>query len=770
MIKYYLSLTLRNFRRAIVPNLISVFGLASGFVCVFFISVWVGNELTYDRFHEDSSNIYVMTARVIGDSDFRPRSPFLSPQSEIYHGYPEVKAFSTTVHLENSNISNGNDFYNSNGLASSLSFFDIFDFPLLNGTVEQYTDSSKVIFLTESMSIKLFGNIDVLGNVVTLRFINTYDLVVGGIISDPPANSSHQFDFIIPFFVERSWPKIPRDYLQLFPGTKIDVLNRKISTVGHNLVSGANKYECSLFPFSDIYFGSDFSEFRHGNINYVLVLIALGFVILIATVVNHINLASSQLSLRFKEFSIRMLMGSRINDLYKQMILDTLFTAVIAVLLSTIMVKLLSPSFYSIVENEMPLSFLGTENGIVYLILVLLIISLVCGSLLARFFSRTKPILSNHSDNLKLTSFKGKLMIIQLIVATTGLILTISLDMQLDYMIGMDPGYDKENIVKISLSSMGPRNVVQENVDYVDNVLSNTSYILSFDRGSFPTEVSLFPWQIVAGQEAVNVNMLAVGRNFFDLFGISVVKGDIVNSLAPKALLNEAAVREYKLSDPIGHKISNSSWGEYEVVGIVKDFRFESAGLKVKPLVIVCQPYNTNPVIVKIARGHTPDALALLSNIHKRVQPDREFTYEFFDQEFDSMYRRDLILSKVFSVATIVAIVISIVGLFSLILCFTEEKTKEIGIRKVFGARVTDILGIIGWHFVRKLLGVFIFSSVLSFWLMQKWLNNFEYRIHLTPWIFISAGVIVFTITIATISFQTYMAANQNPVKSLRHI
>lgn len=768
MIKYYLALTVRNFQKGLFTNIINILGLSAGFVCVFFISVWVTNELSYDRFHEKINDLYIMTSRFQGTSDYRPQSPFYSPQHEIYNAYPEVSAHTTTITLENSTISNNNVHLNSRGIAATISFFEIFDFEFLHGGLEGISDSSKVIFLTRKMSERLFGSTDVLGNIITFR--SDQELTIGGILADPPINSSIKFDFIVPYYAGPNWSRIPQDYILLSPGTKMDAFNKKISSLGQGLVADADKKESALFPFQNIYFDSSFSEFSHGNYKYVLILIVLAIVILIATIVNYVNLMSSQLATRYKEFSVRMLIGSRRDDLYKQFIVETLFNILVTLMCSIVLVQLLTPAFYTIVGDELSLHFFGSEFGVIYLALSLIGISIICGSVLARYFSVIKPILNSQLQSPKLSGFKGKLIIIQFIIATVGIIMTMTLDRQLDYMMSKDPGYDKENIVKLKLSTRGSKEAREQNVEYVNSELKKSSVILNFDRGDFPTSVSNFPWQIVPNRPAESMAMLAVGSDFIELFDIQLVDGEDVNSLNDKVLVNESAVREFDIKNPIGHKISNSSWGDYQIAGVVKDFHFESSGLKVKPLVIVCQPYNERPVIVKIAKGRTGEALAFLKEIHSKVNPEEEFIYQFFDQEFDSIYRRDTVLNKIFGAATIVAVVVSVVGLFSLILAFTQEKTREIGIRKVYGAQTIDIVSNISLHFLKKILISFTIAGVVSYIILKMWLENFENKIELNITLFVAAGLIVFTISIITISFQIFSVARQNPVKSLRHI
>lgn len=780
MLHYYLKIAIRNFRKTIFASLINVLGLSAGFASVFFIAVWVQHELNYDRFHHNAEDIYLLASRDESEADFEEYSPLANPRPDLFERYPEVKANVSVVPLDKAGVSYGETSFLVNGLAVTRSFFETFNFPFVAGTYEPYSDSMKVIYLTEGLAYKMFNSHDIVGKVVEFDF-DSSGFMIGGILEDPPANSSIKFEFLVPYFAKAHWGKRGFIYLALSANTDLPSFKRKIVDIGKHspYYSGFNvevkTTESTVIPITDIYFHSSFSRFDHGNILYVWIVMVAGLVILFVTIANHINLTSSQIAARFTELSIRKIIGSEKMDLYKQFMLESFFLISISLFTTAILSTVLANDFYSIVEKNIPLTEIFSGWGMLLLPAVLLVSLLSCVAL-AGFFNAIKPLTllkSKSPGSLKLSSFKDKFMIIQLIVAFAGIAVTIGLDAQLDHMVSKDPGYQMENIVKVDLTASNflerSKDEREKLTDYIDGQLNNSTLILDYDRGKFPTDVLNFPWKLNPATDADNVAMLTVGSRFFELFGLEMAEGKVVDRYGNFAVLNESAVRYYGISDPVGYKISNSNWGEFEICGVVRDFNFESSGLAVKPLVIVCLPYPERPVIAKIAAGRTREALEFLRNIHATVNPGLQFSYQFFDDEFDKIYKRDLILTKVFNIVSVVAAVISMLGMFSVILIFTREKTKEIGIRKVFGAQVRQITRLIGFHFVKRLFLAFVVATPVSWFALHKWLENFTYKIELSWWIFAVSGVIVFVLAMLTIGFQTLRAARANPVESLRY-
>jgi hypothetical protein len=779
MLLYYLKLTLRNFRNTIGASLTNVIGLSVGFTIVFFIAVWVYGEFTYDHFHSRSKDIYLLASRQESEATFREYSPFVRPRPDLFAKYPEVNATVGVVPLDKAAISNGGRSFSANGIGATRSFFETFNFPFTAGSYESYSDSTKVIYLTETLAYKIFNGTDVIGKTIDFNFSDSLDngLIVAGVLADPPTNSSIQFEFIVPYYARSSWGKMDFCYLLMSPHADIPAFKTNIKLIGREGVGFLNSPTsiCTIVPLTDIYFHSNFSQFAHGNILYVWVMMIAGAVLLLVIVASHINLTSSLIAGRSKELGVRRIMGSQKFDLHKQFILESFLFIILALAGVVLLSSILLDDFYSIIQRRINLTTVFSGWGWL-LVPGIALACLLSGIVLARFFNHVSPLalLKGESGrNLKLSTFKDRFMVVQLIVAVAGIAVTIGLNVQLDLMISKDPGYEKENIVKVNLTTHKRETMSQDQHiklnDFIDGQLSNSSVIVDFDRGVFPTDVSTFPWQFDPTEDAHNVAMLTVGSNFFNLFGLEMVEGNAVVEYGSFVVVNESAVRTFGISNPIGYKIKNTSWGEFQIAGIVEDFHFESSGLAIKPLVIVCLPYPERPLIAKIPAGRTREGLEFLEDLNATINPGMEFTYQFFDETFDRIYRRDIVLARIFNIAAAVAILLSMLGMFSLVLVFTREKTAEIGIRKVFGAGTIQITGLIGYHFLKRLAVAFVAGSAIAWFALYKWLENFAYKIELGWWIFILSGIMVFVLAQLTMGWQIIKAATANPVDSLRH-
>lgn len=779
MFHYYLKLALRNFRNTIGSSLTNVLGLSVGLTIVFFITVWVYSEFTYDRFHSRSEDIYLLASKQESEAAFREYSPFVRPRPDLFAKYPEVNSTVGVVPLDEASISNGDRSFAANGIGVTRSFFETFNFPFTTGSYEPYSDSTKVIFLTETLAFKIFNRTDVTGRIIDLNFGDSLDngLIVGGVLADPPVNSSIQFEFIVPYYVRSSWGRMDFCYLLISPHADILTFKAKIKLIGREGISFANSPMpvCTVVPLTDIYFHSTFSRFAHGNILYVWVMMIAGAVLLLIIMANHINLTSSLIAGRFRELGVRRIMGSQKFDLHKQFILESFLFIIIALAGVVLLSSILLDDFYSIIQRRIDLTTAFSGWGW-FLFPGIVLVCLLSGIVLARFFNHVDPLTllrgeSGHDQ--KLSAFKDKFMVIQLIVAVAGIAVTIGLNAQLDIMMSKDPGYEKENIVKVNLTTNKRATMSQDQHiklnDFIDGQLSSSSVIADFDRGVFPTDVLAFPWQFDPTEDAHNVSMLTVGSNFFNLFDLEMVEGNAVVEYGSFVVVNESAVRAFGISDPLGYKIKNASWGEFEIAGIVKDFNFESAGVAIKPLVIVCLPYPDRPLVAKITAGRTREGLEFLEQLHTTLNPGAEFSYQFFDETFDKIYRRDIVLARIFNITTTVAVVISMLGMFSLVLVFTREKTAEIGIRKVFGAGTIQITALIGYHFLKRVAVAFAIGGGIAWLALHKWLENFAYRIDLGLWIFVLSGILVCVLAQLTIGWQVIRAARANPVDGLRH-
>ncbi|MEQ1584923.1 MAG: ABC transporter permease [Cyclobacteriaceae bacterium] len=774
-----IKLAIRNILKSKSSTFTSLFGLTIGFVALILIAIWVVNELSYNHSFSKLEQIHIVLSRTKGDMVYRPISPFPIPNEIAYKAFPEIEYYSSSVNLDNCKLSVDERTFRSNGLSVTLPFFRIFDIEFQNGGIKGINDSSKVIFITERLANKLFGSVDVIGKSVDFIFQKNRHLTVIGVIKNPPINSSFKYEFLVPYLVETSWGRMPIDFIQVLKNTEISKFNQRFNTVGgaghYYGADGLIEMESAAFPLSELYFNSNFTGYEHGNMNYVWIMVITGIIILFATLLNFVNLASSRLLNRFKDIGIRKILGSQNQDFYSEFIFESLIFFSGSIVIAISLVLLLFPSFQQTIEREISIQNTHLLSLFSLLIIIGLVSSFLCGLILPILLRNDSPVSMTKGTLRKnvFSSFKEKLMIAQLSVSIVGLSLSLLVGKQLRFMINSKPGYEIENIIKVNLlgSDFDHQSIQVRDaqLSYIEANLTSTSLILDYDRGDFPTTSTLFPWKVTSDLPTSDINTMSVGKNFFNLFGLKILEGDALRDSGPLAVLNESAIRAFRIDNPIGHKIENASWGKFTVLGVVKDFNFESTGISVKPLIIVCQPYLDRPLIVKVAKGKTEDALDYLAKMNSKINPGLDFQYQFMDQEFENLFRGDQTISTIFNGASLVSLSISLMGLFSFMLIFAQERTKEVGIRKVFGASALQIALLFSNYFGRRFLFAFIIAAVASTFLSSKFLEGFSNKIGIDYLLILYAGIMVSMLSFITIAYQTVSSANANPVNSLRN-
>lgn len=773
-----IKLALRHLIKSKISSITNLFGLAIGLAVMFLISIWVQHELTFNHEYRKLPQLYLVISKAKEDLIYRPISPFPKPNEIAYQAFPEIENSTSLVRLEDSKLTKGGNMFRAKGLASTLSIFEMFNLTLIKGTLNGQTNSSKSIFLTEDLARKLFGTIEVIGMTIDFTFEHQQELEIVGIVRSPSSNTSIQFEFIVPYFIEKSWGRMPLDFLLLEKNANLLGFNRKFKNVGGaGFYYGANgliELESAAYPLSDVYFKSDFSGFDHGNVNYVIIMATIGLIILVASFLNYLNLASSRLMDRLKDIGIRKLNGARDTTIFFEFFIESLIYFISAWIVSAILSYILFPAFIKLTGLEVRMD--KDDLSILLMLWFLISLTLAClSSFLIPKILSGQNILSLMKGTIRIDSvgsFKERLMVLQISVSVTCIALALLINEQFKFMINSNPGYEKENIIRVNLLGPDFTYLGKENresqLSYIDAALSSTSYIVDYDRGDFPTTTTLFNWRISPDFPSVDIPTMSVGNNFFKLFGLTIVQGEAVTRSGPVAVLNESAIRMFGITNPIGHQIENSSWGKFTILGVVKDFNFESTGIPIKPLVVVCQPFVDRPILAKIAKGKTQEALQFLAKLNAKVNPGLEFQYQFLDNEFEKLFKRDQVISRLFIFAAVISLIVSMIGLFSFMLLLVKGKTKEIGIRKVFGASATQIIWLMFGLYGKRMLIAIVIGTISYFSIANWYLDNFSMKVDLSLWLVIYSASIVAIISIVIVAFQTMKTTSVNPTISLR--
>lgn len=777
MLKYYLIYYWRSLKNNKVLSFINILGLAAGLAGSIILFLWVYNETGQDKFHQQAEDIYLITTRDNDTKDFREYSPFAKPRTELFESVAGISAYSHINTLDNNVMLRYNQQkLRAAGLAVSPAFFDIFTFPLIR-VDSVHLEGTNYVFLTEKMAAQMFNQQDPVGKMVIIQHEMEDELVVAGLLKNPPPNSSLQFDFIANYEAAR-WSRMGQDFIKLVAEADPELIREQVKDFGaQSTYANANFGEIELFPYTDLYFNSEFDSFPRGDIKYVYILSAVALIVLVIAFFNFFNLSISQSLTRMKSIGIKRLMGMSDSDLTWQFTLEALLNFALAAGLVLILLIPLQALLQKVSGKQMAVLFWDFDQFKWHWLGLFAIFSLL-GFLTFLFFKVGSPLMllkKQVMDHQKTIGLKSKLVVFQFLIASVVVVAALVITRQTEFMVNQDPGYQKENIVKIQFNQAArrvDREQKRKNHQYVLDQLEQKAAILAYDYGNFPTETTLFYWNLNPEkfEEGENVFMYAASSDFHQVFDIEILAGkSFLESDEKGVFINEAAVDHYQIEDPVGQTVVAQPWGDFTILGVVKDFHFENMSQPIKPLVIVSFPYSHRPLVVRIASGQLSETMTFLRELFQEVNPGVNFEYEFFDDHVEATYRRDIVTTQILKWATIFIFLLSGVGLFSLSVVFTMQKTKEIGIRKVLGASTAGI-----WMFLSrsmtKWVGIgFLVAVPLSYYLIIQWLNNFAYRIGLEWWYFALAGGITFVLALMVVSYQSLKAAWSNPVDALRY-
>jgi putative ABC transport system permease protein len=803
MIFNYLKTALRNIKKYPTYSVINIAGLAIGMACVILILLYIKDELSYDRFHEKADRIYrvVDSFDVPGgiSRDYAFTSAPFAPN--LKRDFSEVEDAVRLLGRRHMVTYEDKKYYEDFLFYADASVFNIFTFPLIAGNPDTALVAPNTIVISESTALKYFGNDEPLSR--TLH-INEQDYVVMGVMKDMPKNShfyaqifasmkTHENDPELQEQFFQSWARHEfYTYLLLQEGTSYEDLQAKLPAFIEKYAAQeirtilGGSLSSRLQPLKSIHLHSHLQmEIKpNGDIKYVAIFSVIALFILLIACVNFINLATARSVNRSKEVGLRKVVGASRYQIIQQFLGESLFFTLFAFILALLVIVLVLPLFNSLTGKEIAMNYLTNFILLGSLGVLLIFVGLISGSYPAFFVSRFQPayVLKKPISIRSGKSYLRKgLVIFQF---TTSIILFIAtavvLD-QLDFLRNRKLGFDKEHVVVIPLRS----NTIRTNAEAIKAELMQNPNIVC---GTITIGV---PGGIVAGdaiklvteegKKTLTMKMIYTDHDYVKAMGMEIVEGrdfskEMMTDATEAFLINEAAVRELMLKNPLETQLE---WGgeEYSygihkkgrVIGVVKDFQFQSLRDAIDPLIIHVWSQNTFVFALRIQPDDIPGTLAFIESKWKDLDPAHPFEYSFMDETFDRIYRGEEKLSQIFSVFSMLAISIAALGLFGLALFMVEQRTKEIGVRKVLGASVGNIFTLLSREFAILVLLANLFAWPTAYFLMRKWLESFAYRVDIGVWIFIFAAVITFVIALFTISFQAMRAALANPIKSLRY-
>ncbi|NII26895.1 FtsX-like permease family protein [Pseudoflavitalea sp. X16] len=786
MIKNYFKTAWRNLFRNKAFSAINISGLALGMTCSLLILLWVQDERNVDGFHTNNKQLYQVYERQYanGTVDASYITQGLLAE-ELKKQVPEIQYASSLDWNMPYTLEAGNKINKMEGNYAGADFFSMFSYRLLQGTPQTALNSPEAIAISRNAAMYFFGSPEkAIGQ--TIRYENKTDLQVKAVFENMPTNSSVRFDFLRSwqaYVKENDWVNNwsnfnPSTFIQLRADANPVATASKIKDFIHRYIpaNGNVRYELGLQPYSEKYLHANFSNGQPagGRIEYVQLLTLVAVFILLIACINFMNLATARSAKRAKEVGVRKVVGAFRSTLIGQFIGEAMLVTAFAVIIAVVLTDMLLPAFNALTGKQLLLPL--TQPVFWGALLALLIItSFVAGSYPALFLSSLNPI---HvlKGSLKFSPgaafFRKGLVVLQFALSTILMVGMIVIYRQMEYAQSKNLGYDRENLVYIPLEGDLAKNysVFKDEAGKLPGALNITK------MRETPTVIAHHIGDVSwPGKDPNLVTSIAdaiVGYDFVKTMNLELVEGhDFMKGVATDStgfLLNEMAIQKMGLKDPVGQTIT---WGERKgmIIGVLKDFHFNSMHQAIEPLVIRLreeQPWGT--ILVRIKAGSTQQTLAGLEKLCHSLNPQFPFTYQFADLEYDKLYKSEQVISKLSNYFAFLAIFISCLGLFGLAAFTAEQRTKEIGVRKVLGASVPDIIVLLSVNFLKPVAIAILVAFPISRYLMNRWLQDFAYKVSIEWWIFALTGLLTIGIALLTVSFQSINAAFTNPVKSLR--
>jgi putative ABC transport system permease protein len=800
MLKNYFKIAWRNVSKNKVFSIINISGLAIGLTCFIFIAVFVINELSYDKYPADAKNIYRVNLSVTGNGEVVVYPLVDVAVGEgIKNAFPEVKA-STTVFSVNDFVKYEDKQFKEEHLAfADSNFLQIFSIPLIEGNPTNALVQPNSIVISKAFSKKYFGNNEAVGKSLMIGTRNSIYKVTG-VIDKVPDNSHFHFDAFLSqstfHITNKTWSNLgyytylllnknadPKELEAKFPQLVAKYVVPEIQhDMGVSLAEAqksVNTFRFSLTPLTDIHLRSNTKmELEpNGDIQYVYIFSALALFILLLACVNFTNLSTARAIKRAREVGIRKVMGSVKNQLVVQFLTESVLFTFFSMLLAYVLIFLLLPYFNQLANKNIGFEFFLNYKLILAVFLVSFIAGVLAGIYPAFFLSSFNTIRVLKGDSMQGSQKKpvrSSLIVFQFFVSTALIIATIIIYQQLHYMQNKKLGYDKDQVLFLpDARLLGKDQTAFKQQLLQDNRVISASISRSVPGGPIMDGTEIYPRNENSNGTEIHANIFHVDYDYLRTLGIHLLKGRNFSKDFPTdssaIVINEAAVQQlgWINDNAVGKTIVRSGQLEFRVIGVVADFNYASLKQKIAPMMMMIGG-NFGGLIIKI---RTRDVKGFLADLKKQwdvFNPAGPLEYTFLDEKFAALYASEQRTKKIFSAFAVLAVIIASLGLFGLSAFVIQQRTKEIGIRKVLGASVQQVLLLVSKEFLLLVGIAFIISAPVTWWAMNAWLKDFAYRINIGTGVFVAAGVSAVLIAFATISFQAIRAAIANPVKSLR--
>lgn len=805
MINKVIQHSIRSFYRQKAYLVINVLGLSIGIACSLLIALYVFYELSYDNFHENKEQIYrVILDGKIGGQEIQGAFTSSPIGPTMFKDFPEVEDYCRiNFNGETSIKYDDKKYMEDSHIEADSSFFNIFSVPLIKGNESTSLDAPNKVVLSESTANKIFGDSDPLDQMIQISS-DTSLYKVTGVFRDIPGNSHFDANFISSFLTnERSndneWLSNSfSTYLLLKQGTNPTNIDKKvpdmlITYVGpliqeaigitwEDFLSSGNKYSMYLQPLSDIHLNPSIQqEAKPANDpKYLYIFGSIAILIIVIASINFMNLSTAQASKRAKEVGIKKVSGSSRGMLVNQFLTESFLLSFISLIIAAVIIQLSLPYFNNLLQVNLSLNFLSQWYIVPALLLLALVVGLFSGSYPAFYLSAFKPVLvlkGSMKDSMKNGKLRGILVILQFAISIILIVGTIIMFEQIRYMQNKSLGFDKEQLLVLQRADIIGNKVksFKEELKQLQGVISVTA------STAIPSRNNNNNGHMVEGRrdETLLLETTWADYDFIETFGMEMAQGRFFNRDYPTdvdaCIINQTAVKHYNFESPLETRFLKEFGGnelEYKpVIGVVKDFHFRSVQTEITPYIIIFKNENMNWgfITARIKEEDTKKTVSSVEQIWKDFSNDEPMQYFFLDESFNKLYKEEARNSKLAIIFTILAILIASLGLYGLTSFTVEQRTKEIGIRKAMGASIGNIFYIISKEIILLISISALIAWPVIYFIAKNWLQNYHYKINLSPLYFGIGLVIALVIAIVTITYRTLKAAKMNPAQSLRY-
>jgi putative ABC transport system permease protein len=807
MFANFFKVAIRNLWKRKLFSVINIVGLSVGIACFFLIAVYVKDEFSYDNFHEDKDNLYrVALERIYPDNVvFYAIIPHSIPEA-MQNDYPEVEDMSRFVRLPNEVVFRygDQDYEEDKIFFVENNFFEFFNIRLIEGDPAQVLSSPNGLVMTQATALRYFGDEDALGKQITTP---QGELMVSGVCENSPENSHMEFDILGSldqggFLRQPNWASFNvYSYIRLRDGASPEAIEAKMPELveqyaaGHiqarsgisyqEYVAAGNGYNYFLQPIQSIHLQSHLTnEIKpNGNILYVYILIAIALFLIVIACINFMNLATARAVGRAREVGIRKIVGSLRGSLIRQFLMESVVVSLISMMFAALFIQLILPIFNQLAGKQLKIHFIQNPGYLLFLLALGLGVGLLAGAYPALALSAYRPVTvlkGRFSTSRTGVRLRNILVVFQFAVSIILISMTLLVSRQMDFMQNMDLGFEEKNLIVVERAySLGQQvEAFKQEALRIPGVQetagSNTSIQGGFYYGvMFQTEQD---------SEIKTTRAMTVDDDYVSTMEIEILEGRGFKKEFDDSwnvLLNEATIKEFGWSDPVGMKLKRigdpgEPVGDYTVVGVFKDFHYNSLHEDVDSFALFSienapPPRRLSPLLnVRFRPENTSSVLGALEETWNKFAPQQPFSSYFLDDKLRELYHNEHTSGRIFAVFAVLAIVIACIGLFGLSAYTAELRTKEIGIRKVLGSTAPKIVVLLSKDFARLIIFAFIFALPLAYYAMHQWLQNFAFRLGIQVWIFLLAGAAALLIAQLTISFQAIKAASSNPADTLK--